>query len=322
MRLAAALATLVAAFALAACGGDDRSEPGTTQAAVPNAADFPAGDGQSLEELVGALPEGPIMAQTVSATHKGTNRVAFALFDIEKKQVKGAQVAVYVVDKRLQNATGPYVATPQSLDVEPQYRSRQTANDLSFNETIYSADVKLPESDDYVIAGIARLDGQTYRTSQFKLPKAKGPQPPHSGEKAPRIHTETAADVGGNLESIDTRQPPLPELHEVDAADVVGSKPTVLLFATPQLCQSRVCGPVDDVTFQIASDPRNKGVEFIHQEIYNGNEVNKGFRPQVRSFNLPTEPWVFVIDRNGVVRERIEGAFSARELQAAVDKVR
>jgi hypothetical protein len=321
MRLAATLATLVAALALVACGSDDNKDT-TTKPAVPSAADFPKGDGQSLADLVGSYPEGPVMAQTVSATRKGKNRVAFALFDIEKKQVKGAQVAVYVLDKKLQNARGPYVATPQSLDVKPQYRSRQTAVDLSFNETIYSAAVDLPKSDNYVVAGIAKLNGKTYRTSQFRLLKPKGAQPPDIGDKAPAIHTETGDDVGGNLESIDTRQPPLPELHQQDAADVIGSKPTVLLFATPQLCQSRVCGPVGDVTFQVASDPRNSGVEFIHQEIYKGNEVNNGFRPQVGAFNLPTEPWAFVINRNGVISERIEGAFSAEELQAAVDKVR
>lgn len=321
MRLAAAVATLLAALALAACGSSDNTTT-AAQVPVPSASEFPEGDGQSLAQLVGKLPEGPVMAQTVSVTRKGKNRAAFALFDIERKQVKGAQVAIYVLDKQLKNAKGPYVATPQSLTVKPQYRSRQTAADLSFNETIYSADVDLPKDDSYVIAGIAKLNGKTYRTSQFRLLKPKGPQPPDIGDKAPVIHTQTAADVGGNLAAIDTRQPPLPELHKQDAADVIGSKPTVLLFATPQLCQSRVCGPVDDVMFQVASDPKNGGVAFIHQEIYNGNEVSKGFRPPVRTFNLPTEPWAFIIDKNGVIRDRIEGAFSAQELQAAVDKVR
>ena len=36
-------------------------------------------------------------------------------------------------------------------------------------------------------------------------------------------------------------------MHAKSFADVVGRKPVALLFATPQLCQSRVCGPVVDV---------------------------------------------------------------------------
>ena len=60
--------------------------------------------------------------------------------------------------------------------------------------------------------------------------------------------------------------------------------------------------------------------EFIHMEIYNDNELDKGFRQQVVDWHLPTEPWVFTIDSDGKVAARIEGAFSARELEAALAK--
>jgi hypothetical protein len=94
----------------------------------------------------------------------------------------------------------------------------------------------------------------------------------------------------------------------------------VLVFATPLLCQSRVCGPVVDVAAQVQHRFGSR-VAFIHQEIYRDNDVAKGFRPQVAAWRLPTEPWTFVIDRRGVVRERFEGALSARELERAVATV-
>jgi hypothetical protein len=56
-------------------------------------------------------------------------------------------------------------------------------------------------------------------------------------------------------------------------------------------------------------------------EIYNDNDPNKGVRPQVRAFGLPSEPWLFVIDRKGVVRTEIEGAFDLNELTDAVKEV-
>ena len=108
-------------------------------------------------------------------------------------------------------------------------------------------------------------------------------------------------------------------MHEVDFADVVGKKPVVLLFATPLLCQSRVCGPVVDIAEEVMSE-RGKDADFIHMEIFEDNTVDKGYRPQVRDFGLPSEPWAFTIDRNGKVAARLEGAFSARELNAAIDK--
>jgi len=61
-------------------------------------------------------------------------------------------------------------------------------------------------------------------------------------------------------------------------------------------------------------------VDFIHMEIYNDNEVSKGTRPQVNAFRLPSEPWLFVIDAQGKVVARVEGAFSVEELESAVKK--
>jgi hypothetical protein len=54
-------------------------------------------------------------------------------------------------------------------------------------------------------------------------------------------------------------------------------------------------------------------------EIYNNNQLNDGYRPQFMAYHLPTEPWLFTIDRNGKIASRIEGAYSASELEKAVD---
>ncbi|MGH2801150.1 MAG: hypothetical protein ACRDM0_26455, partial [Thermoleophilaceae bacterium] len=114
------------------------------------------------------------------------------------------------------------------------------------------------------------------------------------------------------------RVPPSSQ-HESDFADVVGKEPVVLTFATPRLCQSRVCGPVVDVVEQVKADYEDEA-EFIHMEVYNGNEIRKGYRPQLEAFRLPTEPWVFTISSDGRIAARLEGAFSAQELEAAVKK--
>ena len=94
----------------------------------------------------------------------------------------------------------------------------------------------------------------------------------------------------------------------------------MLLFATPALCQSRTCGPVVDIAEQVRAE-NGKGVTFIQQEIYQDNDANKPVRPQVATWRLPTEPWAFVIDRQGKVTARFEGVFSTGELARAVAKV-
>ncbi len=139
---------------------------------------------------------------------------------------------------------------------------------------------------------------------------------PRVGQRPPLIHTPTPADTGGDLSKITTRIPPDTQ-NKVDFADVVGKQPVVLLFATPQFCQSRVCGPVVDVAEQLKQLYGDK-VAFIHMEIYNENDPSKHVRPQVRAFHLPSEPWLFAIDQSGRIKDEIEGAFGVEELTRVV----
>jgi hypothetical protein len=208
------------------------------------------------------------------------------------------------------------------MTVDPRYQSRTTASDPDSAKGVYVADVPL-KSGKQVITGVAKVDGQLVQTSGFELPVAKKGQadrPPDVGDKAPLIHTDTVEDVAGDAEKLSTRVPPAEELLKDDFADVVGKKPVVLTFSTPLLCQSRVCGPVVDIVEEVRAET-DADVSFIHQEIYNDNRVEAGFRPQLRPWRLATEPWTFVIDANGKIAARLEGAFGVEELRREVDKV-
>jgi hypothetical protein len=101
-------------------------------------------------------------------------------------------------------------------------------------------------------------------------------------------------------------------------SDVVGKRPVALLFSTPQLCQSRVCGPVTDIALQLEAEYGDR-MTFIHQEVYVDNEVQKGLRPQLRAFHLETEPWLFTIDQQGRVAARLEGSFGVNASRRAIE---
>ena len=316
---------VVFALSVAGCGGSDDDgggggEGSAGQEQTVAEVEFPVAEGKTLRALRQDVPEGAIFAPSVSLLEKGPNRIGFALFDAGRKQVTPEAVALYFAQSDKRRLQGPFVARRESLAVKPQFQSRQTAADAEDVDSFWVADVPFPKEGRFVLAALAQLDGELVSTSQFEL-RVGAPEvsPPGVGEKAIRIHTETPEDVGGDLAKIDTRIPPLAELHDVDFADVLGKEPVVLTFATPQLCQTRVCGPVVDIVAEVAA--RTEGVEFIHQEIYNDNEIERGFRPQVGAWKLPTEPWTFVIDESGKVVERFEGALSVGELEAAVGKV-
>lgn len=318
------LACLLLAGALViGCGGSGDDEGGSaateTTAAVP--ADFPRGNGQSLDQFGAELPEGPIFAPSTSLVRVGDNRVGFVLFDEGRAQVDASSAALYTAKPDGTDVQGPYVAGKQSLQVKTQYRSAQTEADLQDGDTLWVSTVPFQRPGDRVIFAVADVDGELQRTSPFEYKVGSKGGPPDVGDKAIDITTLTGADVGGNYEKLSTRVPPPKAMLQDNFSDVLGKEPVVLQFATPQFCQTRVCGPVVDIAEQVRAE-HGDGVVFIQQEIYNDNDPNKGFRSQVGEWRLPTEPWIFVIDRKGQVVERFEGAFSAEELAAAVRTVK
>jgi hypothetical protein len=95
----------------------------------------------------------------------------------------------------------------------------------------------------------------------------------------------------------------------------------VVAFATPKFCASRACGPVVDVVDDARREFANRGVRFIHVEVYTDNDPNKGVNRWMREWNLQTEPWVFVVDADGKIVAKFEGSASADELRAAIEPV-
>jgi hypothetical protein len=321
-RRAFAAALLACSLVAAGCGGggDDSSSSAPPEARPDQ---FPRSEGQTLAQLRQALPKGgPVLAPTGSFFVTGDNRLGFGLFTTSRAQIADATAAVYIAPVGGGQASGPYVAHFQSLAVKPAFQSQTTLKDPDSAKTLYVANVPFKKPGRYQVLGMARLDDRlvaaTSATPQLIVVPPKRDPVPGVGDRPPAIHTPTEASVAGDLSKIDTRDPH-DDMHKADFAEVLGKKRIVLVFATPQLCQSRVCGPVVDVAEEVKSELGDKA-DFIHMEIYNDNEVAKGFRPQVTAFHLPTEPWVFVIDKQGKIAARIEGAFSVDELRAAVKK--
>lgn len=322
LRAIVSLTALAAAASLAAgCGGDDDSTSGDPTTAAPDASSFPATNGGTLEDLLADYPatDELVVAPSVTEFTVGRNRFGFAVFTVDHEQVPDANVAIYAAHGPTGKAEGPYPARVESLETEPAFTAQTTSGDPDAAKAVYVSDLPFDEPGEWRLMALVEQDGET---SAVRIPSAIAKTPgedkvPEVGEDAPVIHTPTTDDVG-DVTEIDTRVPP-DDMHDVDFADVVGKRPVVLLFATPALCQSRVCGPVVDVAGQVKRD-RPDDAAYIHMEIWNDNDPNKGAREQVLDYHLRTEPWLFVIDSDGKVSTRIEGAFSIDELEQALDR--
>jgi hypothetical protein len=315
------LSAVAATVLLAGCGGSDDDESAGAPPPVARPEDFPKPGGKTLAQLQRKYGMGgPLLSPSQRELTVGKNRFGFGLFDRAHSQIAEAPVALYVAPISGGPVRGPFVARYESLKVEPQFLSRGVAADPDAAKSVYVSELEFREPGRYWVLGLARLDDRLVAATPAGQPIDVQKDDPvvDVGDKAPRTHTPTKASVGGNVTKIDTRSPPS-SMHDEDLANVLGKKPVVLLFATPALCKSRVCGPVVDIAEQVKAKHDDEAA-WIHMEIYNDNEVEKGYRPQVVEWKLPTEPWLFTIDRTGRIAARIEGAFSARELEEALKK--
>ncbi|HEU4657511.1 MAG TPA: hypothetical protein VFR97_08300 [Capillimicrobium sp.] len=319
MRRAAFVPALVALLLAAGCGSSETdTQPQPTPQPTAKKEDFPSAKGKTLDSLRADLPKGPNLEPTMTTVSVGKQRFGFVLRDDANKLISGADLAIYTTDHDGSNARGPYLAHSESLDVRTNFRAQNT--DPGDAKSIYVAEVPIKRPGKPVITGVARLDGRLVATTGFEIPVQKpGTKglPPEVGDQAISVDTPTITSVGGDAAKISTRIPPAEPMLRENLADVLGKKPVVLVFATPQLCASRICGPVVDVAMQVQAD-HGDGIAFIQQEIYRDNDISKGYTPQVQAWRLPTEPWIFVIDREGIIRARFEGAVSVGELERAV----
>jgi hypothetical protein len=330
MRRRELILAVALAVALSGCGGDDdsqssgdserqgRFERAIERARSASAADFPAAEGKTLQQIadrVGVVQAG----LATSEFTPGRNRLSFGVIDADNSFIYGPS-AVYLAPTPSDPARGPFVAPADPLVVEPPFRSQGAALESDAIAAIYEAQVELARPGRYAVLVVTKTGGRLVGGAA-EITVKRSSAIPEPGERAPDISTPTVASVGGDVESIETRVPP-DEMHEVDFKDVVGQKPVALLFATPALCQTRVCGPVTDIAAQFQAEYGDR-IEFIHQEVYEDNTVDKGLREQLRAFNLRTEPWLFTFDSEGRVAARLEGSFGndafRRSLEAALD---
>src|SRR5207247_3495035 len=109
------------------------------------------------------------------------------------------------------------------------------------------------------------------RTAQAGCQVAPDAPEPTVGSRAIPSQSPTTADHRG-VDPICTRTPPC-SMHEISIADALQTgKPTVISFATPRFCQSRMCGPVVDVIEDVSKDFKDQA-SFIHVEVFKNTQV-------------------------------------------------
>lgn len=300
MRHARLLVVLAAALGVAGCGRSTNvnggAEPGTLGA-----------------ELARTGPDIALI-QGTSDYAVGPVRVTFLVIDSKSRSIERPHARVWV---------GPSLDAPPTTSTEAVLepigipgKSESATGDVT---RIYVARFSLSKPGKYTL--VAQPDGAKIQ-GIATLDVRRRPQAPGVGDRAIPSRTPTLASAHGDVASLTTANPPDRSLLRYSVGESVKAHaPFVLVFATPKFCSSRTCGPVVDVAQAVQLRFAGSGVRFIHVEVYTDNNPAQGFNRWFREWRLPSEPWVFVVGRDGRIRARFEGSVSAAELSAAVQRL-
>jgi hypothetical protein len=243
----------------------------------------------------------------------GPVRVSFLVVRNDGEAIERPRAHVWVGTSR---DAKPVVETTAVLEPVGVPGASQGADaDVSH---LYVASFRLPRAGRYLI--VAEPDGEKIQGYQYLDVKARAAAPA-LGSKAYRSQTPTLASAHGKVARLTTRVPPDRGLLRYSVAETLRAhRPFVLVFATPKFCSSRTCGPVVDVVDAVRKRYESRGIRFIHVEIYERNDPSRGLNRWVREWRLPSEPWIFLVGRDGRIAAKFEGSISVDELGASVRK--
>ena len=299
---------------LAACAGEAPS-PGT---------DGPAGSGRLAAEvasfdlaagipsrfLVGVLSQGPQGTLYVAG---GTVHVRF--FYLGEEQATTREPAG--------EAVADFLPVEGSADASA---SRPVAVPASTGRGVYRvAEFEFDRPGLWEVEVEADVEGSGVQTATAAFQVLPEPRVVAVGERAPQTENLTLQnyeDDGAPLEAVDSRAAtgdvPDTELHDSTIAEAVrANHPVLAVFATPVYCVSKFCGPITDMISDLEREYGDRA-EFVHVEIwrdFEGQVVNRGAAEWILTEDTLEEPWVFLVDAEGVIVERWDNVATRQEIE-------
>lgn len=287
------LLTLLMVF-ITGCGGTDAGTPTDGSAATINNQDPNASPYQLL------IATSDLTAQD--------NRLVLTLWDGPNRYTNGKNLNVALFTLQENNQAGEKVwegdATPYRM------------GDLQY----WVAYPTLQDPGNYgIVATLTTEEDTSFENIAVVAVKADA-EAPAIGEAVPAVDTLTLDDVT-SVEELSSAGPWIEDFYRINIADATTSgKPSVILFATPGHCTSALCTPVLLTMSQVYDDFKEQDINFVHIEIWRDFE-RQYMDPAVTEWNLPSEPWVFVLNADGTVGARLDGPVSREELEAAITDV-
>jgi hypothetical protein len=333
MRGPLSLILLVSAALVAGCSSAGQSAPpssagssapsATTGSAACTAAPAPPANQEGWSSAAAAPSVFPVLVNAGGSVTCGSNRLLFTFLDAQNNPVtkpdRTLSVAFYNLGRSganpTQTDTGTFV---WGID-----------NERGF----FIVNASFAEAGTWGAALTTAVGSGAPETIKMTFDVSTSSPVVQVGAKAPASDNPTADSVGGDLAKISTDPNPDPAFYKTSVKDALAAhQPFVLIFATPKFCVTAQCGPTLDRVKPLAA--QFPTVDFIHVEPYQLVYRNGGLQPvldaqqnlqpiqAVDDWGILSEPWVFVVDRTGIVTASYQGIVSVDELTAALNAVK
>jgi hypothetical protein len=237
----------------------------------------------------------------------GPNRFLYAVLDDRNRPIRDARVHLRFFDLSAGDS-------PPLAEADAPFRGQGLGD-----KGVYVARVDLPKAGTWgVEAQVERPDG-TRKALRSRFEVAARSKTPAVGAPAPPSRQPLLKDAA-DPRVVCTAPTPC-AFHDLTVADALAlDRPALLLFATPAFCTSAVCGPDLETVQSIEPELRGR-VTFVHLEIYADPPTLDKPHQHVVEWGLPSEPWVFLLDRTGKVADKLEGGITADELREVLARL-
>jgi hypothetical protein len=276
---------------LAACGGDDASGSAATTAVDP--ASLPA----NLLALF--APQGVLISGS-------EQRTTFALADGEGVPIQDLPASLDFSLRQEGQEIDVITAEAQTEGIPTGY---------------YPVRFTPAEPGNYEIT--TTFDGDELEPRVFFVAPPEEISIPTVGEMMIPLDTPTTTD-GRGVDPICTRSPAC-SLHDLTLTEALDEgRPVAFLIATPEFCQTALCGPVLDVLLeQVDAFP---DVRFLHAEVYADaravdNIVEATLAEAPQAYALPFEPALFLANSDNTINARLDNLYGTGELTAELAKL-
>lgn len=284
--------------------------------------------GLAPEDPLAQPPGGPPVSLVITNSDLavGDNRVSFGLVDRDYMPVRPGAVELRAVYYEPGAATGEvrYRTAAEYLPWPPEGRRGVFIANVIFDQAgtatgetpgIWELHATFEYSGEHA-------DGETL-TVGAAVSVATAHGVPFIGDAAPLSNTPTAANTP-DLRRISSSPQPDPALYQLSVAEAArAGKPAVISFATPAFCVSATCGPqVADLS--ALAGHYGEQANFVHVEVYRDPHLidpanpARELVPAVAEWGLVTEPWTFVVGRDGRITARFEQYVPPEVLEAAL----